>query len=103
MPLFDEKARWCIGEMISRSVLQGRLQYGYSNSLARPGANVTGFMAFDFSVGGKWLDLLKEIAPHITRVPVFRDDTNPAGIASFVEQWRPQTVTRVATRLGPLP
>jgi hypothetical protein len=60
-------------------------------------------MAFDFSVGGKWLDLLKEIAPHITRVPVFRDDTNPAGIASFVEQWRPQTVTRVATRLGPLP
>jgi len=40
-------------------------------------------MLFDYSFGGKWLDLLKEIAPQMTRVAVFRDDTNPAGIAQF--------------------
>jgi len=51
--------------------------------LARPGGNVTGFMNYEFSFGGKWLDLLREIAPHITRVAVFRDDTNPTGIAQF--------------------
>ncbi|HEX8808789.1 MAG TPA: ABC transporter substrate-binding protein [Xanthobacteraceae bacterium] len=56
---------------------------GIVDSLARPGGNITGFMVFDFSMPGKWLDLLKEIAPHLTRVAVFRDDTNPAGIANF--------------------
>jgi putative tryptophan/tyrosine transport system substrate-binding protein len=56
---------------------------GVVNSLARPGGNVTGFMNCEFSFGGKWLDLLKQIAPHITRVAVFRDDTNPTGIAQF--------------------
>jgi putative ABC transport system substrate-binding protein len=56
---------------------------GIVDSLARPGGNITGFMVFEFNIGGKWLDLLKEIAPHITRVAVFRDDTNPAGIANF--------------------
>jgi putative ABC transport system substrate-binding protein len=40
-------------------------------------------MVFDYSFGGKWLDLLKEVAPHMTRVAVFRDDTNPGGIATF--------------------
>jgi hypothetical protein len=53
---------------------------GIVDSLARPGGNITGFMAFDFSFSGKYLDLLKEIAPHVTRVAVFRDETNPAGI-----------------------
>jgi putative tryptophan/tyrosine transport system substrate-binding protein len=56
---------------------------GVVNSLARPGGNVTGFMNYEFSFGGKWVDLLKEIAPHVTRVAVFRDDTNPTGIAQF--------------------
>jgi putative ABC transport system substrate-binding protein len=56
---------------------------GIVNSLARPGSNVTGFMPFDFNIGGKWLDLLKQIAPNITRVAVFRDDTSPVGIAMF--------------------
>jgi putative ABC transport system substrate-binding protein len=56
---------------------------GIVNSLARPGGNITGFMNYEFSFGGKWLDLLKEIAPHIIRVAVFRDDTNPTGIAQF--------------------
>src|SRR5262249_4237928 len=40
-------------------------------------------MVFDFSFGGKLLDLLKQIAPHLTRVACFRDDPNPAGIAQF--------------------
>jgi putative ABC transport system substrate-binding protein len=56
---------------------------GIVDSLARPGGNITGFMVYDFSFGGKWVDLLKEIAPHITRVAVFRDDANPAGIGQF--------------------
>ena len=56
---------------------------GIVDSLARPGGNITGFMVFDYSFAGKWLDFLKEIAPHITRVAVFRDDTNPGGIAQF--------------------
>jgi putative tryptophan/tyrosine transport system substrate-binding protein len=56
---------------------------GIVDSLARPGGNITGFMVFDFSMGGKWLDLLKEIAPHVSRVALFRDETNPAGIGNF--------------------
>jgi putative ABC transport system substrate-binding protein len=56
---------------------------GIVDSLARPGGNITGFMVFDFSFGGKWLDLLKEIAPHVSRVALFRDDTSPVGIAQF--------------------
>ena len=40
-------------------------------------------MVFDFSMGGKWLDLLKEIAPHVSRVALFRDETNPAGVGDF--------------------
>jgi putative ABC transport system substrate-binding protein len=56
---------------------------GIVDSLARPGGNITGFMIFDYSFGGKFLDLLKEIAPHVSRVAVFRNDTNPAGIAVF--------------------
>ena len=56
---------------------------GIVDSLARPGGNITGFMVFDYSFGGKLLDLLKEIAPHLTRVAVFRDDTNTAGIGQF--------------------
>jgi putative tryptophan/tyrosine transport system substrate-binding protein len=56
---------------------------GIVDSLARPGGNITGFMVFEFSFTGKWLDLLKQIAPHVTRVAVFRDENLPAGIASF--------------------
>jgi putative ABC transport system substrate-binding protein len=56
---------------------------GIVDSLARPGGNVTGFMVYDYSFGGKLLDLLKQIAPHLTRVAVFRNETNTAGIAMF--------------------
>jgi len=56
---------------------------GIVDSLARLRGYITGFMVYDYSFGGKLLDPLKEIAPHMTRVAVFRDDTNPAGIAQF--------------------
>jgi putative ABC transport system substrate-binding protein len=49
---------------------------GIVDSLARPGGNITG-------CAGKWVDLLKQVAPHVTRVVVFRDDANPAGIGQF--------------------
>ena len=52
-------------------------------SLARPGGNTTGFMQFEYSLSGKWLELLKQIAPGVTRVAVFRDPANPSGIGQF--------------------
>jgi ABC-type uncharacterized transport system substrate-binding protein len=56
---------------------------GIVDSLARPGGNATGFTVFEFSMAGKWLELIKEIAPGVTRVAVLRDPTNSAGIAQF--------------------
>ena len=56
---------------------------GYVNSLARPGGNATGFSNFEFSFGGKWLELLKQIAPGITRVAVLRDPTISAGLGQY--------------------
>ena len=56
---------------------------GMVDSLARPGGNVTGFMSFEYSLSGKWLDLLKEIAPSVTRAAVLRDPAIPAGIGQF--------------------
>jgi putative ABC transport system substrate-binding protein len=52
---------------------------GYVASLARPGGNVTGFAFVEFGMGGKWLELLKEIAPRVTRAAILRDPTLPAG------------------------
>jgi putative ABC transport system substrate-binding protein len=56
---------------------------GYVESLARPGGNATGFMMFEYNLCGKWLELLKEIAPGVTRAAVLRDPTLPAGIGQF--------------------
>ncbi len=56
---------------------------GIVDSLARPGGNATGFLSFEYSLGGKWLDLLKQIAPSVTRVAVLRDPDIPSGIAMF--------------------
>ena len=56
---------------------------GLVDSLARPGGNVTGFMSFEYSLSGKWLELLKEIAPSVTRAAVLRDPAFPAGIGQF--------------------
>ena len=56
---------------------------GYVESMARPGGNITGFTQFEYSLAGKWLDLLMEIAPRTSRVAVLRDPTRSPGIAQF--------------------
>src|SRR5262249_17698030 len=54
----------------SQSVVGDPVGGGFVDSLARPGGNVTGFMNFEYSISGKWLELLKEVAPGVTRVAV---------------------------------
>ena len=56
---------------------------GYIDSLARPGGNVTGFITFDYALAAKWAELLKQIAPTVTRVAVLRDSAIAAGIGQF--------------------
>jgi putative tryptophan/tyrosine transport system substrate-binding protein len=56
---------------------------GFVDSLSRPGGNATGFMSFEYSLGGKWLELLKEIAPAVRRAAVFRDPALPSGTGLF--------------------
>ena len=56
---------------------------GYVASLARPGGNVTGFTFVEYGMSGKWLELLKEIAPRVTRVAILRDPTLAAGIGQL--------------------
>jgi putative ABC transport system substrate-binding protein len=56
---------------------------GLVDSLARPGGNATGFMSFEYSLAGKWLELLKQIAPGVTRVAVLRDATQGGGTSQF--------------------
>ena len=59
---------------------------GYVSNLARPGGNVTGFTNFEYSIGGKWLELLKEIAPHLRRVGIlFNPQVAVAGGSFFVQ------------------
>jgi ABC-type uncharacterized transport system substrate-binding protein len=67
---------------------------GFVASLARPGGNTTGFTNFEYGVSGKWLEVLKEIVPGITRAAVLRDATNPAGTG----QWG--AIQAVALPLG---
>ena len=52
---------------------------GFVDSLARPGGNATGFTFYEYGISGKWLELLKEIAPRVTRVAVLRDAASPSG------------------------
>jgi putative ABC transport system substrate-binding protein len=56
---------------------------GFVESMAQPGGNATGFMLYEYGLGGKWLELLRQIAPGVTRVAVLRDPTNPALLATF--------------------
>jgi putative ABC transport system substrate-binding protein len=56
---------------------------GFVESLDRPGGNVTGFMIYEYDMSGKWLELLKQIAPSVTRVAVIRNPDNPVGVAVF--------------------
>jgi putative ABC transport system substrate-binding protein len=56
---------------------------GFVDGLARPGSNVTGFMIFEYNFSGKWLELLKQIAPSVTRAAVLRDPDVPSGTVYF--------------------
>jgi putative tryptophan/tyrosine transport system substrate-binding protein len=56
---------------------------GFVASLARPGGNATGFLSFEYSIGAKWLELLKEIMPGMTRAAVIRDPAISAGLGQF--------------------
>jgi putative ABC transport system substrate-binding protein len=67
---------------------------GFVDTLARPGGNVTGFMLFEYSLGGKWLELLKQIAPGVTRAAVIRDPAVSSGTGQF------GAIQSVASSLG---
>ena len=67
---------------------------GFVNSLSRPGGNATGFMAFEYSLSAKWLELLKEIAPGVKRAAVLWDSAIAAGIGQFA------VIQSVAPSLG---
>ena len=67
---------------------------GYVDSMARPGGNTTGFTQFEYSLSGKWLELLKEIVPSVTRAAVIRDATRGPGNAQFA------AIQTVASSLG---
>ena len=67
---------------------------GFVESLARPGGNITGFTQFEYSLAGKWVELLKQIAPHVTRAAVIRDPTRGPGIGQFA------VVQAIAPSLG---
>src|SRR5262249_42793505 len=56
---------------------------GFVDSLGRPGGNATGFMVFEYSMGGKWLELVKQIAPGVMRVAVLRDTSIASAHALF--------------------
>jgi putative ABC transport system substrate-binding protein len=67
---------------------------GFVESLDHPGGNISGFMLFEFSLSGKWLELLKQIVPAVSRVAVVRSSTDAAGIGQF------SAIQTVATPLG---
>jgi putative ABC transport system substrate-binding protein len=56
---------------------------GFVESQSRPGGNATGFMNFEYGISSKWLELLKQIAPHVTRVAVLRDTSIPTGPGQY--------------------
>jgi len=80
---------------------------GFVSSLARPGGNVTGFLMFEYGMSGKWLELLKQIAPNVTRVAVLRDPGIASGIGQFGRfspphrrsgWWRPRSTYATRSR-----
>jgi putative tryptophan/tyrosine transport system substrate-binding protein len=73
---------------------------GLVASLARPGGNATGFTAFEFSIGGKWLELLKQIAPHVRRVAVMRTPSLGGGAQFGAIQGAAPTLGVEVTPIG---
>ena len=82
------------GRFRSCSLVADPVGGGYVNSLASPGGNVTGFTNFEYSMGGKWLEFLKEIAPNLTRTAVLRESAIAAGPGQF------GAIAAVASALG---
>jgi putative tryptophan/tyrosine transport system substrate-binding protein len=78
---------------------------GFVESLARPGGNATGFMLFEYSISGKWLELLKQIAPGVTRVAVLGDPDIPTGPAQFgvIQAVAPSLRVEVALSTSAMP
>jgi putative ABC transport system substrate-binding protein len=76
------------------TIVTDPLGSGFVNNLARPNANATGFMLFEYSLSGKWLDLLKQIAPDMKRVAVIRDPSLGSGTGQFA------VIQAVAPALG---
>jgi putative tryptophan/tyrosine transport system substrate-binding protein len=76
------------------AVVADPLGAGYVENLAQPGGNVTGFLGYEYTLSGKWLELLKEIAPRVTRAAVLRDSAVAAGPAQFA------VIQAVAPSLG---
>jgi putative tryptophan/tyrosine transport system substrate-binding protein len=71
---------------------------GFVDSLARPGGNATGFTGFEYGISGKWLELLKEIAPAVTRVAVIRDPALTSGTGQFAAIQSVASTLRVELR-----
>ena len=71
---------------------------GFIETMGHPGGNVTGFTQFEYSLAGKWLELLKEIAPNLTRVAVLRDATRGPGIGQFavIQAMAPQLLLELS-------
>jgi len=67
---------------------------GFVQSMSRPGGNITGFLNFEYSMSGKWAEMLKQIAPNVTRALVFRDPNSAAGVGQF------DAIRSVAQSLG---
>jgi putative ABC transport system substrate-binding protein len=67
---------------------------GFVESLAQPGGNATGFIQFEYTLSGKWLELLKEIAPDVTRAAILRDPAITAGVGQFA------VIQSVASQIG---
>src|SRR5262249_47033502 len=65
-------------------MVQDAVAAGFVDSLARPGGNATGFTSWEFSMGAKWLELLKQIASGVTRVAVLRDASQGFAVSQFV-------------------
>jgi putative tryptophan/tyrosine transport system substrate-binding protein len=82
-------------------VIGDPVAYGFVDSLARPGGNATGFMGFEFSLSGKWLEVLKQVAPNVTRAAILRDPVIGTGVSQFaVIQALAPSVTGAADGVG---
>ena len=70
---------------------------GFVDSLARPGGNATGFLLFEYGLSGKWLEMLKQIAPGVTRVAVLRDTTSGQGQFGAIQAVAPSLKMEVSS------